>query len=57
MQLSCLMAVLNFAELSQALSDFYSGFYSIMTVYWVTRFLLTCLYVVLNVAELYQALA
>jgi len=51
------MVVLNVAELSQALSDFYTGFYSIMTVYWMTRFLLTHLHVVLNVAELYQALA
>ena len=57
MQLSCLMVVLSVAELSQALSDFYTGFYSITTVYWVTRFLLTCLHVVLNVTELYQALA
>ena len=57
MQLGCLMVVLNVAELSQALSDFYTGFYSIMTVYWVTRFLLTCLHAVLNVAELSQALA
>jgi len=57
MQLSCLMVVLNIAELSQALSDFYTGFYFIMTAYWVTRFLLTCLHVVLNVTELYQVLA
>jgi len=52
MQLSCLMIVLNVAELSKALSNFYTGFYSLTTVYWVTRFLLTCLHVVLNVAEL-----
>ena len=55
MQLSCLMVVLNIAELSQALSEFYTEFYSITTVYSVTRFLLMCLNVVLNVAELYQA--
>ena len=42
MQLSCLMVVLNIAELSQALSDFYTRFYSITTVYWVTSDLSTC---------------
>ena len=52
MQVSSLMVVLNVAELSQALSDFYIGFYSNTTVYSMTRFLLTCLHVVLNVAEL-----
>ena len=51
------MVALNVAELSQALSDFYTGFYSITMVYWVTRFVLTCLHVVLNVAEVSQALA
>ena len=52
MQLNCIMVVMNVAELSQALSDFYTGFYSIWMIYWVTRFILTCLHVVLNVAEL-----
>jgi len=57
MQLNCLLIVLNVAELSHALADFYAEFYSIWTVCWVIKFLLTCLHVVLNVAELYQALA
>jgi len=56
---------MNVAELSQALADLYAGqFYSIWTVYWVTRFLLNCLVIVLNylfilfhVSELSQALA
>ena len=52
MQLNCLLFVLNVAELSQTPADFYAGLYSIWTVYWVTRFLLTYLHVVLNVAEL-----
>ena len=52
MQLNCLMAVLNVAELSQALSDFYTRFYSITTDYWVIRFLLTCLHVGLSIVEM-----
>ena len=36
MQLNCQLIVLNVSELSQALADFYAGFYSIWTVYWVT---------------------
>ena len=54
MHLNCLLLVLNITELIQALA---AGFYSIWTVYWVTRFLLTFLHVVLNVVELSQALA
>ena len=46
MQLNCLLIVLNVAELSQTLADFYAEFYSIWTVYWMTRSLLTCLFVV-----------
>jgi len=52
MQLNCLLIVLNVAELSQALAHFYAEFYSIWTIYWVTRFLLTCIHVVMNAAEL-----
>ena len=58
MQLNCILIVLNVAELSQALAEFYAGFYSIWTVYILGNFILTDLskctriLVALNVAEL-----
>ena len=52
-----ILVVLNVAEQSQALADLYAAwFYSIWTLYWMSKILLNGILVVLNVAELSQAL-